>query len=208
MKANQKLILGSTSVYRQKLLTKLGIAFECVKPPFDEEKHKDKSLEPLALAEKLAFLKAESVFEKLTASDPKTMWTVIGSDQLVAFQGQILGKPGTPEKACEQLMKMQNQTHQLITAVCLFHGNSIQFQARTFFEQTEIKMKKLSETQIKKYVDLDNPIDCAGAYKFEAHGLALIAHLKNSDPSAIEGLPLIQLSNILQEFGYEIFSEK
>ena len=191
----KKLILASTSVYRQKLLGRLGIDFKAEKPLFDEEKHKDLSLSPLKLAQKLAYLKAQSLQNRPDA-------TIIGGDQLVGFQGQILGKPHTREAAIEQLLKMQGQKHELITAVCVIDP------ARTFefTNITEIQLRKLSRNQIEKYVDLDQPLDCAGGYKIELHGIALMASLKTEDPTAIEGLPLIRLSKILQECGYENFS--
>ena len=193
----QKLILGSTSIYRQRLLERLGIAFEAKKPLFDEELYKSSKLQPLEMAQTLARLKAES----LTQTESHHT-TIISSDQLVHFQGQIFGKPGTENKAVEQLQKMQGQTHELITAVCVIHqGRKIEF-----VNTTTIQLKKLSLQQIKNYVKKDMPLDCAGAYKIEKYGIALIEKIETSDPSAIEGLPLIQLSKILQECGYENFS--
>lgn len=180
-------------------MARLGIPFESQAPPFDEEKHKDTTLKPLQLAQKLAHLKAESV--QKNHPQPQNL-TIIGGDQLVSFDGQILGKPHTRDRAVEQLLKMQDKTHQLITAVCVLD----QVRVLHFHNITELTLKKLSKKQIENYVDLDHPLDCAGAYKIELHGIGLMAKLKTEDPTAIEGLPLIELSQILQECGYENFS--
>lgn len=190
----KKLVLASTSRYRQELLKRLGIEFTAQAPSFDEEKHKDSRLAPQALAEKLAFGKAQSL-----ACEGKV---IIGGDQLVAFENQILGKSHSAEKAFEQLKKMQGKTHQLITAVCVFDGHI----SHSFTNITLMKMKSLSDLQIKKYIELDNPVDCAGSYKIELHGIGLFEAIETSDFTAIQGLPLIELSKILKNSGLDVFN--
>lgn len=197
MKTAKTLILGSTSVYRKAQLAQLGLPFEAMKPIFDEEAHKANApsaseLPPQALAESLAFLKAQSLKQ-----DGRV---VIGGDQLVSHRGQVLGKPGTREKAIHQLLTMQGEEHQLITAVCVFDGE----QALPCVDITRLKMKALTPEQAARYVDLDLPLDCAGAYKIEKHGMMLFETIDSQDFSAIQGLPLLALSRILKQAGFSI----
>ncbi len=195
-----KIILASTSPYRKNLLKKLAIQFEAHKPLFDEDHYastqRPVSPNPSQWAQTLASLKAESL------AGPGL--TVIGADQLVSFQGQILGKPKTRKNAILQLEKMQNQTHELITAVCVLDGH-VKTSRHEFVNITKLTFRKLSRLQIENYIDLDQPMDCAGSYKFECHGIGLISNLETQDPTAIEGLPLIKLATVLKECGYESY---
>ncbi len=192
-KTTPPLVLASASKYRRDLLARLGLEFSIEVPPFDEEKEKDLSLTPLALAEKLAFLKAQSL------ANP--FHVVIGGDQLVALGNEILGKAPSPEKALQQLQKMQGRTHELVTAVCVLAGD----RPIPFVNITRLTMKPLSDSQIRRYIELDQPFDCAGSYKIEQHGINLFEKIETEDFTAIQGLPLIQLSKILHTLGYETF---
>jgi septum formation protein len=185
----KELILASTSKYRQELLGRLDFPFKAMAPLIDEEKEKDPSLSPRALAEHLAKLKAGSL------KGPGRV--VIGGDQLVAFEGRILGKSHTAEKAVEQLLSMQGKTHELITAVCVFDEDHMM----AFTDITQLTIKKLSKKQIERYVQLDNPIDCAGSYKIEKHGIKLFERIQSEDFTAIQGLPLIALNKVLENCG-------
>lgn len=190
MKINSKqLILASTSPYRKELLEKLDLKFVALKPLIDEEKEKRPELDSLQLAQHLAFLKAQSL------AGPNKV--VIGGDQVVSFQGKILGKSHNQENAIKQLLSLQGQTHELITAVCLFDENK----AIPFVNITKLKMRNLNQEQICRYVELDNPIDCAGSYKIEKSGIALFQSIESEDFTAIQGLPLIQLNSELQKLG-------
>jgi septum formation protein len=188
----KNLILASQSVYRQAQLKQLGLPFEAKKPLIDEDSEKDPALSPQKLAEKLAFLKAQSL--KATNS------VVIGGDQLVAHRGLILGKPHTRENALAQLQSLQGQTHELITAICVFDGED----CTPFVDTTRLTMKSLTLQQIERYVDLDQPLDCAGTYKIEKHGMMLFEKIDSQDFSAIQGLPLLALSQILTKLGFSI----
>jgi septum formation protein len=188
----KKLVLASTSQYRQELLKQLGLPFEAQKPLIDEEAEKDPALSPQKLAEKLAFLKAQSLKSNNSV--------VIGGDQLVAHRGIILGKPHTRDGAIEQLLSLQGQIHELITAICIFDGEH----CTPYVDITRLHMKPLSREQIERYVDLDQPMDCAGAYKIEKHGMMLFQKIESQDFSAIQGLPLLALSQILKNSGFSI----
>jgi septum formation protein len=186
----KQLILASTSKYRQELLHRLAVSFIASAPLIDEDQEKkkiiDQNLPPQALAEHLAQLKAQSL------SGPGKI--VIGGDQLVSFEGHIIGKSHTPEKAIEQLMSMQGKVHELITAICVFDGEKM----IPYTDITRMHMKKLTQDQIAKYVELDQATDCAGSYKIEKHGIMLFDKIESEDFTAIQGLPLIALGKILE----------
>lgn len=188
----KEIILASASKYRHELLSRLGLPFSAQAPAVDEEKEKDPSLAPQALAEKLAYLKAQS----LARADR----LIIGGDQLVSMNGEILGKPHTVAGAQAQLLKMQGQRHELITAVCVFDG----MVAHPFTNITHLQMKRLTPEQIEIYVRADQPLDCAGSYKIEKRGISLFESIESEDFSAIQGLPLLQLSKVLHNLGYRI----
>jgi septum formation protein len=186
------LVLASTSPYRKELLAKLALDFSAQAPLCDEDSFKEKIKDPKALAQTLAREKAESL------ATPDNC--VIGGDQLVVFKGEILGKPGDKEKANEQLNRMQGQSHELITAVCvIFRG-----EMHEILNITRLQMRKLSTAQIQSYVERDLPLDCAGSYKIEKSGITLMENVDCSDFSAIQGLPLIALVKILTKLGFPV----
>lgn len=187
--AQKQLILASTSKYRQELLARLAYPFTTQAPLIDEESEKDPRLSPQALAEKLARLKAQSL--------QQAEHVIIGGDQLVAFEGRILGKAHTAENAVQQLESMQGKTHELITAICVISGQKV----IPFTDITRMHMKKLTRQQIERYVHLDQPLDCAGSYKIEKHGIMLFEKIESQDFTAIQGLPLIALNKILENEG-------
>jgi septum formation protein len=190
------LILASTSVYRRELLLKLGLPFTWQAPAFDEDAAKTSGLSPIALAESLALGKALSL-------DSGTA-VIIGGDQLVALGNKILGKPKTFEKAVAQLQSMSGREHLLVTAMCVAHAGK----ARVWSNLTRLHMRKLSDLQIRNYVTADEPFDCAGSYKIEKNALSLFEKIETTDFSGIQGIPLLELSQVLIEFGYSVPGEK
>ncbi|MFT3771384.1 MAG: nucleoside triphosphate pyrophosphatase [Minicystis sp.] len=188
------LVLASTSRYRRELLARLGLPFRAVAPACDEEALKTPDLAPEALAAKLARAKAES----LRAAEPGAV--IIGSDQLAAIDGVILGKPGTPDRAEAQLAMLAGRTHALVTAVAVAHPGGV----IEHLDVTRLTMRPLSAAQIARYVAADAPTDCAGAYKLEARGIALFSGIEAEDHSAITGLPLIALTTILASLGFPV----
>jgi septum formation protein len=190
-----RIILASTSPYRRKLLQQLNLTFSVESPAVDEavlKKTAQVSLPDLPLY--LARKKAESV----AALFPNDI--VIGSDQMGLFDHKSLDKPGTKDKAVLQLKKLQGSTHQLLTALCVIHRGKL-FQ---HLDITELTMRPLNDAQIKNYVDLENPVDCAGSYKFEGLGIALFEKVQTKDPSAIVGLPLMALTQILESIQVQV----
>lgn len=188
-----KLILASTSPYRATQLNQIGAHFEAAAPDFDEEAAKDLSLSPKALAEQLALGKAESLRDQFPRD------AILGGDQLIAFNGQILGKPGTASAAVEQLLSLSGKTHQLMTSVYLITPN----QTYQHTDIAEMQMRNLTRAQIEAYVSADSPLDCAGSYKLECAGISLFERINSEDFSAIQGLPLITLARWFAELKIE-----
>lgn len=188
------LILASTSPYRRALLERLGVPFRAEAPAVDEDAYKARIPSPVALAEALARAKAEAVARSHTGA------VVIGSDQLVALDGQILGKSGSTEAAESQLAAMAGRTHDLVTAMTVIHPGGIA--AHT--DVTRLTMRSLAPEAIRRYVAADRPLDCAGSYKLEARGIALFERIESQDHSAITGLPLIALTTILRSLGFAL----
>ncbi len=197
MTSTQKypLILASTSKYRSALLKQLNYEFSCVAPNVDEDQYKNQGHSPLALSQILSKLKAQEVFSRHQNA------CVIGSDQVCHFDGNILSKPKTIERAIEQLTKMQGKTHELITAVTIFSPDS----EVTFTNTTKLSMRKLSTDEITRYVQEDMPLDCAGSYKLESSGIKLFTKIEMDDHTSIIGLPLIQLTTHLNQIGFPIY---
>lgn len=188
------LILASTSKYRKELLARLNLKFDCVAPGVDEEVLKDSESDIKELAKKLAYAKAEAVFKKHPES------VVIGSDQIGTIGNSRLDKPGSRANAIVQLQSMQGQTHYLHTAVAIL----LPQKEFVFLETTSLSMRNLTRAEIERYIDIDNPIDCAGSYKIETLGISLFEKIEGKDFTAITGLPLMLLSMHLREIGYEL----
>tara|TARA_R110000868_G_scaffold80095_8_gene227858 strand:- start:9259 stop:9837 length:579 start_codon:yes stop_codon:yes gene_type:complete len=189
-----ELILASTSKYRKELLGRLELPFRCVAPGVNEELLKQKGLKPKVLAQELALLKAQSVAKK----HPNAI--IIGSDQVAAIDELILDKPGDRTTAFKQLSLMQGREHFLFTAVAVITPS----QEIQFIDTTTLSMKNLTDEQINRYLDRDEPFDCAGSYKIETSGISLFESVVSEDFTAITGLPLIILSKYLQKLGYDL----
>ncbi len=188
------LLLASTSRYRRELLERLGVPFRCLAPKVDEQPIKRLGLEPRSVAERLAREKAVC----LVGHEPSA--TIIGSDQVAAVDREILGKPGTADRAIAQLSQLAGREHILITAVAIWHRGQL-------WEHTEIArltMRALTRDELARYVEADSPLDCAGSYKLEKRGIGLFSSIECADHSAITGLPLIAVAGHLRTLGYTI----
>ena len=189
------LILASTSPYRRRLLERLRLPFTCIDPAIEESMRDGES--PRARACRLATEKALSVAETLQGEA-----IVIGSDQVACLGTQTLHKPGTPELAEQQLAASSGQTVQFWTAVSLWTSPGETLTQRVV--PCEVKMRALSTDEISRYVALDQPLDCAGSFKWESLGITLFEAMRTDDPTALEGLPLIALSELLREAGVSL----
>jgi septum formation protein len=187
------LVLGSTSRYRRELLGRLRLAFDVVAPDVDETPLPGEA--PAALAQRLALAKARAV----SAMRPDAV--VIGSDQVADLDGEPVGKPGTHERAVEQLRRMSGRTVVFQTALAVVR-------ASTGFEQAElapvrVTFRHLTEAEIERYLRLEQPYDCAGSAKSETLGIALLESIESDDPTALVGLPLIRTARLLRAAGLD-----
>lgn len=187
----QKLILASTSPYRAEALTRLGLRFTAKAPDVDE--HAPASEPPATLALRLAHAKAAAVAVEYPDA------VVIGSDQVGDCNGQRLSKPEAPQPAVRQLSQLSGQQATFYTAVAVHHQAGGVHLGQVV--ETRLKFKAFSEAEARYYVNIDNPIDCAGAFKVEALGIALFERVTADDPTALVGLPVIALLEQLAACG-------
>lgn len=193
MTTRPALILGSTSRYRRELLERLRLPFSIQAPHVDET---PAPLErPADLASRLALEKARAV-AKL---HPDAV--VIGSDQVADLNGQAIGKPGSHERAVEQLRAMRGQTVVFQTAVAVV-CQSTGFEAMELVPVT-VRFRDLNDAEIEHYLRTEQPYDCAGSAKSEALGIALLTSLESNDPTALIGLPLIKTCDLLRRAGLD-----
>jgi septum formation protein len=188
-----ELILASTSRYRRELLQRLRLPFSVVAPEVDETPQPGEA--PAALAQRLALAKAEAV----AARHPGAV--VIGSDQVADLAGEPIGKPGTHERAVQQLQRLRGQWVVFQTAlavVCLERGHS-----QSALAPVRVRFRDLRDAEIERYLRLEQPYDCAGSAKCETLGIALLASIESDDPTALVGLPLIRTAELLRRAGLD-----
>ena len=189
MSAMPRLVLASTSRYRGELLARLRWPFDTERPDVDETPLADET--PQALALRLAVAKASAVAARLPHA------CVIGSDQVADFDGRPLGKPGGREAAIAQLMAMSGRCVAFRTAVAIALGGRV----ASALDTTVVRFRSLARGEVERYLDLEQPYDCAGSFKLEAAGIRLFESVSSEDPSAIVGLPLIALTQFLSNAG-------
>ncbi|WP_238382864.1 Maf family protein [Cognatilysobacter segetis] len=187
------LVLASTSRYRRELLSRLGVPFDCAAPGVDETPLRDEA--PGDLVVRLARAKAAAV-ARARPDD-----CVIGSDQLAAFDGRVLGKPGVPERACEQLAAMSGKSVEFLTALCVMRGES---EIGLHVDRTVVRFRALTAVEIERYVAAERPLDCAGSFKSEGLGIALFDAIETEDPTGLVGLPLIATARLLRAAGFDL----
>lgn len=189
-----ELILASSSVYRQRLLERLGQPFTTVTPAVDEATRPGESA--LTLSKRLSREKAQAIATK--SADP----LVIGADQVAACDNRLLGKPGGAAGAVEQLSFCSGKHVVFFTSVALWRPAHNQLIEAT--ETVEVSMRALEVVEIEAYVTKDKPFDCAGSFKAESLGIALFRSVTSRDPTALEGLPLMTVAAMLRDVGYAI----
>jgi septum formation protein len=187
-------ILASTSSYRRQLLERLGVPFHAVAPNVDEPAERRPEWSPEELAAGLARLKAADVANRF----PDDL--IIGSDQIAECDGQVLGKPGSRDGAITQVSFLAGKTHTLWTGVAFL----VNGQVTSHMNCTRLKMRPLQRAEIERYVDADQPWDCAGSYKLESRGITLFESIETTDHTAIIGLPLIAVTDFLRQHGFAV----
>lgn len=189
-----RLVLASTSVYRRELLGRLRLPFDVTRPDVDETPRPDEL--PRDLAMRLAQAKACRV----ASLQPDDAWA-LGSDQVAELDGAPLGKPGGREAAMAQLRAMRGQRVRFHTALCLAHPDGRLFAE---LDLTEVHFRALDDAGIARYVDAEQPYDCAGSFKSEGLGISLFERIDNQDPTALVGLPLIATCRLLRQAGFAL----
>jgi septum formation protein len=187
---NPLLLLASTSRYRRELLSRLRLPFDCVAPDVDESQHAGET--PESMACRLAAAKARAVAARMPGA------LVIGSDQTASLAGRALGKPGSRERAHEQLAACSGLTVEFHTAVCLV---DVQGHENGALDSTLVQFRILTRDAIDRYLDAEQPFDCAGSFKAEGYGITLFEHIQSQDPTALIGLPLIRTAALLRAAG-------
>jgi septum formation protein len=191
-----KLVLASTSRYRRELLSRLHLPFEVLSPDVYETPLPDEA--PWATALRLSALKAQAA----ATTYPDAL--IIGSDQVLMLETEQLGKPGNFDNAFVQLKKMQGKCMVFHTALTLLNSRTGRLQTRDV--PTEVHIRSLSDAQITAYLEKETPYDCAGSAKSESLGIALMERMESRDPTALIGLPLIALTEMLMNEGIDVLT--
>jgi len=190
MSDNIRLVLASTSPFRRELLQRLGIPFTAAAPDVDESPLPGETPDELVL--RLSASKARAVGRTHAG-------LIIGSDQVATTGEDILGKPGNHERAFEQLQQLAGKTVTFHTGLCLLDTEK-DIQQLDVVPFT-VEFRQLSATQIERYLRREQPYNCAGSFKSEALGITLFRRMRGDDPTALIGLPLIRLTDMLAAAG-------
>ncbi len=188
------LILASTSSYRAALLRRLGVAFTSVAPRVDETAKPGER--PVDLCRRLSAAKSHAVATDFAGA------IVIGSDQVATCAGEVLDKPGNLDTARAQLARLSGTTCHFLTGLHLCCPGGREY---NFVVPYEVRFKRLDASLIDAYLRFDQPFDCAGSFRSEAAGIALCEWMRGDDPTALIGLPLLRLSQVLQAVGVSLF---
>lgn len=187
-------VLASSSPYRKALLERLGIEFSCLSPDIDESPRADEA--PRALAARLSEQKAMACAGRCDAD------IVIASDQTAALDTELLGKPGNFDNALWQLKRCSGRSVTFYTGLVVYDRRADELHRAV--EITRVEFRKLDSQQIERYLQREQPYDCAGSFKVEGLGISLFQRISGDDPNALVGLPLIRLVEFLGETGLSI----
>lgn len=188
------LVLASTSRYRKMVLEKLCMPFQTTRPDTDETALANENA--FDLVKRLSQLKAHAVTERF----PNAL--IIGSDQVAVLNNQILGKPGNHDRAREQLKTLSGNTVIFHTGLCLLNSATKKSQVEVI--DYRVIFRDLSDSEIENYLEKDKPYDSAGSFKSEGLGIALFKSITGDDPNALIGLPLISLTRMLHNEGFQV----
>lgn len=194
--SSAQLVLASSSPYRRAQLERqFRVPIVSISPDINESALTGESASQTAI--RLSEEKAEAVAEKVNRNS-----VIIAGDQTAEFDGSLLRKPGSRKATQEQLRNFSNKSLTFYSGVCLMHlSKGIKMSKIT---ATEVRFRSLTQSQIEGYIDLDQPFDCVGAFKNESSGILLFDFIKSTDPSALTGLPLIALNEMLLDIGIDI----
>ena len=190
----QKLVLASSSPYRKSLLERLRQPFECASPDIDETPQPGETAEQLT--QRLAQTKAQALRSRFSDH------LIIGSDQVLLLDGEPVSKPVSHAAAVDQLTRSSGRTLTFSTALCVL--NSANGHEQTCIEPVHVTFRDLNPEEIERYLQLEQPYDCAGSFKSEGLGITLIARIQGNDPTSLIGLPLIRLRAMLANEGLNL----
>jgi len=188
------LVLASTSPYRRELLARLRLSFEVRAPAVGEAALSGEGARDTAL--RLAQAKARAV----SAEFPRAL--IIGCDQVAELDGVCLGKPGNHANAVAQLTAMRGREVVFHTAVALFNSETEALQVADV--PTTVRFRQYGAVEIERYLEREQPYDCAGSAKIEGLGIVLVERVTGDDPSALIGLPLMRLTTMLRNEGVPV----
>jgi septum formation protein len=188
------IVLASSSRFRRELLGRLRLAFEAVAPHVDETPLPNET--PEKLARRLAVAKAQAV----ASSRPTAL--IIGSDQVAAYDGTIVGKPQDHADAVKQLRAASGRKVVLYTGLALINSATGRIQSDVV--PFGVRFRRLTDAQIENYLRREQPYDCTGSVKSEGLGIALLERFEGDDPNALIGLPLIRLVRMLEAEGVAV----
>ncbi len=188
------LVLASTSPFRKALLERLGFEFATAAPDVDETALPGES--PHDLVKRLSEAKARAV----TVQYPTGL--IIGSDQVAVLDGAVIGKPGDHANAVTQLRNASGRSVRFLTGLCLLDAAS--GTAQLDVVPFKVTFRRLDDGQIERYLQREQPYNCAGSFRSEALGIALFEKMQGDDPNALIGLPLIRLISMLEQAGYPV----
>jgi len=185
------LVLASSSPYRRELLSRFKLPIDVFSPDIDESPHMAENAKEISV--RLAREKAFKVAPHYSNS------LIIGSDQTAECHNQIIEKPNAHENAVKQLQFLSGKIVTFYTSLCLLNTKTEQVQECVI--EFEVKYKALNQKIIESYLLNEQPYNCVGSVKSEGLGITLLEYIKGEDPTALIGLPLIKLSDMLQNEG-------
>lgn len=191
-----KIILASTSPFRKQLMEKLHLPFSTAKPEVDETPLQGESV--LEMIDRLSLAKAQAVAKQFSGQNA----LIIASDQTATFEDKPIGKPHTHENAVKQLQQFSGKAIEFHTGLVVLNAQNGTFQQT--LETVKVHFRPLSEPMIENYLRLDQPYQCAGSIKSEGLGITLFEKIETDDPNTLIGLPLIRLTEFLNNAGIEL----
>jgi len=191
------LILGSSSPYRKSLLERLQLPFSCHSPDIDETAKTDEL--PIDLVKRLSIQKAHAVHQERQQQNKPAEALIIASDQVAVLENDILGKPITEENAIAQLSRFSGQRVTFLTGLCVLNEKDQSYEYA--LNKYHVYFKVLELADIKRYIAIEQPLNCAGSFKCEGLGICLFEKMEGEDPNSLIGLPLISLCRLLTVYG-------
>ena len=210
-----KLVLASSSHYRQEIFDKLALSYESISPDINESPLPFEAADKLVARLALAKAKAAAVFIGAratvypSAGDNSTLhketYLIAGSDQVAVIDNKIITKPHTHNNACEQLRRASGRKVMFLTSLCLYNTHTGAHQSTV--EPYTVNFLPLTDLQIENYLTKEQPYNCAGSFKSEGLGITLFESIQGDDPNTLIGLPLIALVKMLRREGIDPLSQ-